>query len=102
MKKNIIITILATSVILFTILAIIGMNMEDKTTTAIVDNAGRDTFIKSCISDNANYAYCACGYDYLEREYGFDGMIKIFEKITDTNMPDEVMETYNYCKYLNK
>ncbi len=102
MKKTIAITILSTIVVGFIILLIIGLNMEDENPVTIVDNESRDTFIKSCIGDTANYPYCACGYDYIINTYGEKGMMRIFNKIDDTKpLPDEIIETYNYCKYLN-
>lgn len=105
MKKNIIISILSTALISITLLIMVGLiaNAQDKkvteTVTQTVDNSSRDTFIQACMNGGSGYAYCACGYDYLNRVYGNDVFTKLSKK-TDTS--DEIIETYNYCKYLIK
>jgi hypothetical protein len=105
MKKNIIITILATTIILFTILAIIGLNMEDKevVTNTSTTNIYRDAFIGGCTSEGAKYGFCACVYDDAVDQYGETKTNKMFIDLADKEeISDDVMKLITKCLPLNK
>jgi hypothetical protein len=105
MKKNIIITILTTSIILLTILAIIGINMENKIPLAVtpVINANRDAFIDGCTSEDGKYGYCSCVYDTATEKYGETKTNKLFIDLATTEkISDEVMKLIIKCLPLNK
>lgn len=104
MKKNIIITILTTTVVLFTILVIIGMNMEDVETTSVSFTPTlKNTFISECISDTVNYAYCSCAFDDLINTYGENEYIRMDNQYKkDQILTDEIINSAKKCLYLNK
>lgn len=105
MKKNIIISILTTIVVGFTILAIIGMNMEDEVvpTQASTVNVYRDIFIEGCTSEDAKYGYCSCVYDDAVDQYGETKALKMFTDLANAEeISDEVMKLITKCLPLNK
>lgn len=109
MKKNIIITILATALISITLLIIVGLiaNGQEKekapVTTSNYMTEFKNEFMKGCVSEKANYSSCSCLYEDLLNKLGENGLIKMAVKYADDEIvPDELVNSAKQCAYLNK
>jgi len=73
MNKNIIITILATTLVTLMIMAIIGMSMEDETEqtyeTIPTQSEAKEAFVSSCRAENPPEGFCTCAWDKLSDMY---------------------------------
>ena len=103
MKKNIIITILATALVSITLLIIVGLiaNAQDKkveeTITPTV-NKFRDAFAYGCTSEGANYSYCTCVYDDVVKNNGQTSAHKIFIDMANSEIvPETIMQSITKC-----
>lgn len=102
MKKNIIITILATTVVLFVALLIIGLSIEDEPVKQTTNSSSLDTFrnnfMSGCNEDGKNYPYCSCAFYDLMKQNGEDKLLKIsMQYAVDGIIPQELIDSANEC-----
>lgn len=104
MKKETIITILATVVAIFIILIIVGATenkKEDKMISVPIDNKTsefKDGFIEGCMGEDTSYEVCSCGYDRLVYTYGTDGLLELSANYIETEkIPTEVVNIMVSC-----
>lgn len=115
MNKNIIISFIAGAIILFVLLLVVGNSEEtgysvtpalETNSTEVKDNgvkidsdmqAFRDSFMEECATDPAYRAYCTCAYDILISKYTYKELIVMAGRITDENMPEELIDAASMC-----
>lgn len=102
MKKETIIAVLTTVVVIFVILMIVGISSKDKTTSVAptaVTQEFRGNFIEGCSEDgDVTYTQCACMYDKMLEDKGIDGIADITANYMKTGtIPNDILELVMPC-----
>ena len=101
MKKNIIIAVLGTIVVIFVILLIIGLTAKDEMVSVPIEdnvNIFKEEFVGGCVGEGSTYQSCACAYDLLEKDMGQDGIINMsLEYVKTEKLPAKAVELVTPC-----
>lgn len=64
----------------------------------------RQGFMEGCNDDGASYAFCSCSFNYMERTYGRERMVRVFTEFYEAGdnapLPDETTGAIDACIYL--
>jgi hypothetical protein len=75
----------------------------EKVDNTKVTEVMRGSFVESCVSDTATYAYCSCAYDKLINAWGVDKFVNESIKMLDTGeLPDGTIGIIGECLSLIK
>lgn len=70
----------------------VKMSFPEKETKSNFNNEFKDEFVKGCNSEGGSYTECACMYDSMIDQVGFDGMIDMSINYLETEeLPMDVM-----------
>ncbi len=111
MKKNIVIAVLATVVVLFVALLLYGLSLGStsqvqSTSSTVVDreikleslDGFKEVYMASCDDNGTMESYCSCTYDYFIANYSVDKLVEIGEKYDNTGViSDEMMDAAVAC-----
>ncbi len=88
------------------ITAIFSANSDNKKTEEELEKRAKvaeldpdkQLFMDGCVGEEANYTYCECTYDYLEDEYGKEGIVELAgEYLSTDEVPDEMLDAIKAC-----
>ena len=69
--------------------------------TVKVDNfkeMAKSNFMDSCVGGSATYGYCSCAFEKLYAKDGAEGLLKLGEEYSRTNvLPEGTIELINEC-----
>jgi hypothetical protein len=57
----------------------------------------RKAFMDECSTEPGTYNYCTCAYQVLIDKYTFKEITVMAGKITDENMPEELIDAASMC-----
>ena len=96
-------------VVVLALLSIFSVNNARNNDSDVIDTlAGltsgdevRSEFIIGCMAEDADRAYCECGYDYIADRTTMAEYIKLSVEFVETEvMPDLMWEAVRKCSYL--
>lgn len=64
-------------------------------TITSTDDTIRDAFVKGCAKEDTTVAFCNCGYNYIVKAIGVEGMIKLGLRINDNTTTSEDKDLIN-------
>ena len=104
MKKEIIIAVLATVLVVFGILIVIGLvnQKEDIVSVPLTEdtlNNFKTGFMNECVKDDStSYETCNCAYNELLKEYGSEGLIGLsVEYLQTQELPTRAINAVVKC-----
>lgn len=96
MKKDVIIAVLATVVIAFFALLIVGMVTDSEppqSDYSVTNRLLKEGFVDGCAVEGLTEGQCGCMYDKLEAKVGTDGIVEIGLEYEETGVIED--------KYIN-
>jgi hypothetical protein len=98
MKKNIIIAVLSTLIVVFIILIIVGAVSESKNGDKEYKKAYRETFITECMEGEIGYyEFCACAADELIKRNSPEELNTLSNEVVAGNTPTEFFRVLEKC-----
>lgn len=99
MKKNIIISVLSTIVVVFIILMIVGLTTKEEVAQPDFKETIKENFMNACVPEGEGlYSFCNCSFEALYEELGSDGLVELENELIRTNeLPEGTLEIVAEC-----